>query len=396
MTAGPITSPSLSMSKLSADPNLKPLRILHLLGCKEDIGGVLTVVRELAATSVAQGAIHAGLVHTSFVERRPSSLQWCRSPHLRMESPRVASLLWCGFRAALELGQHQKKFNPTVLHAHSRGPLATVLFARLLVKTPPILFTNHAFARTPAFYRWAAARPGLTTVVLSHSMATHYGLTPLPSNVKIIPACCSDALFERPLQPSIRFPQRIRLVGVGNLIRWKKWNLVLDALARLPISLRQRFHFTLWGPTPSDPDSQTFAGELKAMIGQLGLAPYVRLAGPTLDVPSAIEASDLFVLPSTNEPCSVALAEALALGRPAVVSSSGGNVDIVQHGRTGRLFKPDDPADLARQLAGYAEGDWTTAGPEECRESIRHHAASAVWNLYDKLYQRLLVGPPSL
>ena len=56
-----------------------------------------------------------------------------------------------------------------------------------------------------------------------------------------------------------------------------------------------------------------------------GLDPY-----PTHQVADVVAAADWFVLPSTHEPCSVALIEALALGVPVIASASGGNVDIVQ------------------------------------------------------------------
>ncbi|MFM8877912.1 MAG: glycosyltransferase family 4 protein, partial [Verrucomicrobiota bacterium] len=239
-------------------------------------------------------------------------------------------------------------------------------------------------------YRWAAGRRRLATVVLNPAMAAHYGLKPEPGRVEIIPDCCADSFFEGPLvhRPGPR--PRLALVGVGNLVRWKKWNLVLDALGRLPIPLRQRVHFTLWGPTPTDPDSQAFTRELKAQVGSLGLAPYVRLAGPTQQVREAVEAADVFIIPSTDEPCSVALTEALALGKPSIASASGGSVDLVQNGYNGRLFRPDDPEDLARQIAGMISGEGTSATPGQIRDSARHYAASVAWGRYHALYRRLL------
>jgi glycosyltransferase involved in cell wall biosynthesis len=155
-------------------------------------------------------------------------------------------------------------------------------------------------------------------------------------------------------------------------------------------------HFTLWGPTPADADSQAFARELRAQVGALGLAPYVRIAGPTDRVREAVEAADVFIIPSTDEPCSVALTEALALGRPSIASASGGSVDILRTGFNGRLFRPDDPEDLARQIAGMIAGDGATATPEQIRDSVRHHAASVAWAKYHALYRRLLGAGPAV
>jgi glycosyltransferase involved in cell wall biosynthesis len=361
-----------------------------LLGSVEDDGGILSVVRQARDSDAFR---HAVLVQEHFQQKRKPELRLERSRWLIAESdshPRLflrSALAIPGLLRTLRRGRYGLD------HAHSLGGFAAALLLSLIPAGYPLIFTNHTYARRVDLYRNTARSGRMTSVVLTPAMANHYGLRSIPGQVEIIPACCDPGLFERPLQPPLRNTPRIRLVGVGNLVRWKKWNLVLDALARLPVPLRQRLHFTLWGPTPNDPDAKAFTAELKSMIGALGLAPYARLAGPTTDVRGAVESADVFVLPSTNEPCSVALMEALALGRHAVVSASGGNPDIVRNGITGRLFRPDDPEDLARQLAGLAEGDWPGASPEECRESVRHHSGTAVWARYDDLYRRLLARP---
>jgi glycosyltransferase involved in cell wall biosynthesis len=311
------------------------------------------------------------------------------------ESPKHLSLFARALGVVMETRRRCRAEHWDILHAHSRGGFAAAVLLALLPGKIPIVFTNHAFARRTGMYRWAAGRRRLATVVLNPAMATHYGLTPQPGHVEIIPDCCSDEFFEGPMVRPSGPRSRLALVGVGNLVRWKKWNLVLDALGRLPVPLRQRVHFTLWGPTPADADSQAFARELKGQVGALGLAPYVRLAGPTTRVREAVEGADVFIIPSTHEPCSVALTEALALGKPSIASASGGSVDLVKNGYNGRLFRPDDPEDLARQIAGLISGEGTTATPEQIRDSARHYSASVAWGRYHALYRRLLAEAPT-
>ncbi|MFM8360643.1 MAG: glycosyltransferase, partial [Verrucomicrobiota bacterium] len=100
---------------------------------------------------------------------------------------------------------------------------------------------------------------------------------------------------------------------------------------------------------------------------------------------------------SDHEPCSVARIEALASGVPAVATASGGNLDILQDGRTGLLFPPGDSAALARCLAALAEGAGPPATPAELRASVAHRSASAVATHYRELYGRLVAnrGRPS-
>lgn len=364
--------------------------VLHLVGSCQDDGGILTTLRHARDT---EGVFrHAVVVHRGFELRRQPPLDLRESPWLLAESPRHLSLFARALGVVMETRRRCRTEGWDVVHAHSRGGFAAAVLMALLPGSIPLVFTNHAFARRTGMYRWAAGRRGLATVVLNPAMATHYGLRPEPGRVEIIPDCCSDAFFEGPLVHPPGPRSRLALVGVGNLVRWKKWNLVLDALGRLPVAFRQRVHFTLWGPTPADADSQSFARELKAQVGALGLAPYVRLAGPTTQVREAVEGADVFVIPSTDEPCSVALTEALALGKPSIASASGGSVDILKNGYNGRLFRPDDSEDLARQIAGMISGEGTSATPEQIRDSARHYSASVAWGKYHALYRRLLAG----
>lgn len=390
----PVPSPEPRGPRTAGSPRPDVVPVLHLVGSTQDDGGILTVLRH--ARDPEGRFRHAVVVHQGFESRRQPPLELRHSRWLLAESPRHLGLFARAFAVVLETRRRCRDESWGILHAHSRGGFAAAVLMALLPGGVPIVFTNHAFARRTAMYRWGAARRRMATVVLNPAMAAHYGLTPEPGRVEIIPDCCSDTFFEGPLATRPGPRGRLALVGVGNLVRWKKWNLVLDALGRLPVPLRQRVHFTLWGPTPADADSQAFARELRAQVGSLGLAPYVRIAGPTDRVREAVEAADVFIIPSTDEPCSVALTEALALGRPSIASASGGSVDILRTGFNGRLFRPDDPEDLARQIAGMIAGDGATATPEQIRDSARHHAASVAWAKYHALYRRLLGAGPAV
>jgi glycosyltransferase involved in cell wall biosynthesis len=59
---------------------------------------------------------------------------------------------------------------------------------------------------------------------------------------------------------------------------------------------------------------------------------------------------DLFVLPTRADFSSLASIEAMAVGRPVVLTHVGGTADIVRDGETGFLIKPDDPEALRDRL----------------------------------------------
>jgi glycosyltransferase involved in cell wall biosynthesis len=370
------------------------VKLLHLLGDPADLGGILSVVRCLSEATSLEGDRHVVVVQTGYQEIRLPSLEYRFSTRLVAESPRHADLLIRAMPAYLEVRRLVRGESFDLVHAHTRGafPVAVLLAS---VGCRAVMFTNHTYARRTRWYRLATRLRRFHTVMLTPNMARHYGVQAPSARVSIIPDCCRDLFFELPLKS--RRDHRdtatpIRLVGVGNIMRWKNWHLLIDALTHLqPHEIRQ-LQFFHYGEAYDDGDSPAYDRWLRGKVLQAGLESTVHFCGPTLDVPARLVEADWFVLPSTNEPCSVALTEAMALGLPALVSASGGNVDLVSPGNTGWLFTPEDPVDLARQLRRILEPTTPIASPESIRASARARRATEVAQRYRDLYRHLLAG----
>jgi glycosyltransferase involved in cell wall biosynthesis len=67
-------------------------------------------------------------------------------------------------------------------------------------------------------------------------------------------------------------------------------------------------------------------------------------------VEDTLRAADIFVFPSVFEALGIALVEAAACALPAVASRTGGIVDVVEDGVSGRLVAPGDAAALSEAL----------------------------------------------
>jgi len=372
------------------------MRILHLLGQHQDIGGVLSVIRNLQQATTARNWAHVVWVNRAFKETRQPALTYRFSRHICSDSPNHLLILIQALRAFCEFRRliAQEAFD--VIHAHTRGTLLVGLLA-LKWLGRQVVYTNHSFARRIRLYQWSAAQQGMYTTVLTASMARHYDLTLQPPRVNIISECCADEYFGRPLvSPSTpgSVPRPLRLVGVGNIVRWKNWHLVLEALRQLDLDQRERIQFSQWGPTPNDPDSIAYEQELRGLVEQYDLGKCSFFRGPSNLIADCLRTADWFVLPSTNEPCSVALIEALALGLPALVSASGGNVDIMADGTTGLLFELENSADLAAKLRSVLAGETVLLPPAGIRETVRSRSASVVASEYGKVYRWLLHRAP--
>ena len=79
----------------------------------------------------------------------------------------------------------------------------------------------------------------------------------------------------------------------------------------------------------------------------LGVAGNLRFIGHRTDITSVLAGLDVVVNPSMEESASYAMVEALLMERGVVASNVGGLPDTVQHGETGLLVPPGDPAALA-------------------------------------------------
>lgn len=365
------------------------MTVLHLLGADEDTGGILSVLRNLQGATAAMGIRHTVWVNHAYKETRNPPLHYRYSRHLLAESPKHVSLLVRALASAPELLKLQREEKFDVLHAHSRG--AFPLVALLALAGTEVVFTNHAYARRTGMYRSAAKLRHFHFVCLTPNMARHYGLAAGTQRVHMISACCSDRFFDLPIcarRPVTHGTETtVRLVGLGNIVRWKGWHLVLEAMGVLEAEERGRIEFDHWGPTPCDGESQDYRAELEEHVHRLKLGLRCRFRGPLQNVEQALSQADWFVIPSTNEPCSVALIEALAMGVPAIASASGGNVDIVEPERSGLLFEPGDAVSLAKCLRRILGGKVQMESGEYLRESVRHRSAASVGARYVELYR---------
>jgi glycosyltransferase involved in cell wall biosynthesis len=155
------------------------------------------------------------------------------------------------------------------------------------------------------------------------------------------------------------------VVCVGRLARQKGQDLLLRAwpavAARLPGA-----RLALVGDGPEEAALRRAAG------------PGVLFAGPADDPRPWYAAADAVVLPSRWEGMALAPLEAMAAGRPVVLTDVGGARECLPPGHAPHcLVPPEDPAALARALLGLlADGATRRALGRQARDHV--HAAHDV------------------
>jgi UDP-glucose:(heptosyl)LPS alpha-1,3-glucosyltransferase len=89
----------------------------------------------------------------------------------------------------------------------------------------------------------------------------------------------------------------------------------------------------------------------RRLAARLGLGALVHFAGFLPDIRAAYHGSDVFVLPTYYDPCSLVVFEALACGLPVVTTRCNGAGELIEPGREGFVIdRPDDLSGLAEAL----------------------------------------------
>lgn len=174
------------------------------------------------------------------------------------------------------------------------------------------------------------------------------------ANVIAVPLAVDHQRFQ-PLDRKITRRQwqisddQVVICTVARVHRFKGHETILEALAKLPTEIRQRFVYLVGGKGPAVEFLQTKAQ-------QLGISEQVHWLGfiDDEDLPSLYSASDLFVLATREIPnersvegFGLAFLEAQACATPVVGTNTGGIPDAVRHGDGGWLIAQDDVQSLS-------------------------------------------------
>jgi glycosyltransferase involved in cell wall biosynthesis len=100
-----------------------------------------------------------------------------------------------------------------------------------------------------------------------------------------------------------------------------------------------------------------YEDELRGRAAQPDLWGRVVFLGQQLTLRPLLAATDVFVVPSINEPFPLVVLEGMATGVAVVASDSGGHPEAIEDGISGRLFTSGNPEALAHILAELLTDD---------------------------------------
>jgi glycosyltransferase involved in cell wall biosynthesis len=185
----------------------------------------------------------------------------------------------------------------------------------------------------------------------------------------------------------LQFPDEDLVVGiVGNLYPIKGHRYLLEAIPQI-LKACPKTTFIFIGRGELDVS-------LKAKAKELGIDEKVRFLGLRQDVPILLAVMDVFVMPSLSEGLSIALLEAMACGKPVVVTQVGGNPEVVVQGSTGILVPSENPPALAEALTALlADTEMRRQyGEQGRRRQVDLFSLNAMTRAYEQSYDRVLAG----
>lgn len=245
-----------------------------------------------------------------------------------------------------------RAFRPDVVHTHLyvlRYTLLPTLFCRIAVR----VHTVHNVAqrevdRVGKLLHWIAFRLGnVVPVSISREVANTvravYGRgihTPVIYNG--IPTTRFVSSAGRDIAK-----KNVVLLHIGRFAPQKNHLLLIEAFAR---AVKEYPTMQLWlvGDGPLRPAVE------KALV-EMGLKKKVLFLGIRDDVPELLAASNALVLSSNYEGVPLTVLEAMAAGKPVIVTAVGGVPELVEDGVTGILVPPRDPEALAQAILRLAK-----------------------------------------
>lgn len=315
------------------------------------------------------------------------------------------------------LSEVVKIVRPDILHAHSPvlNALPTLRVARSL--NLPIVYEIRAFWEDAAVNHGTSTEWGiryrLTRALESYALKHVDAVTTiceglrndilgrgiLPEKVTVIPNAVNIENFKVDEKPDLQLAMDLGLNGklllgfIGSFYAYEGLNILLRALPKM-LSQNPDIRILLVGGGLQE-------NELKALAGQLGIKDKVVFTGrvPHDQVQRYYNLIDVLVYPRlrmrlTNLVTPLKPLEAMAQGKLLMASDVGGHLELIQDGKTGIIFKSDNPDELATKvldlLSRYDSWPALRAAARNYVETERNWSASVARyrGVYDSLVNK--------
>jgi 1,2-diacylglycerol 3-alpha-glucosyltransferase len=299
--------------------------------------------------------------YKNYQDTDPSIFRQCAVKYIFQPEFNFASLLkYKALRAA-------RRHKLDLIHSHTEFSLGIIgaRVARSLML--PFVMTFHTFWEYYSHYfMWDLLPQNLFKYILRLLYkSTNYFIAPsqkvksylknemrVSAPVEVIPTGLDlDHFFQYNVTPRMKQEFRhkyglakedIVMLFVGRVGKEKSIDVLIRGLPAIKKKY-PRIRLLVVGDGPG-------RSSLKKLARRMGVKQEVVFTGyiPWKHIPLVYKSSDVFTLASVSETQGLVTVEALASGLPVIVRDDPANLDIIEHGRYGLIFKT--PGDFARSV----------------------------------------------
>lgn len=262
-------------------------------------------------------------------------------------------------KAVVDVRRSLDWLNPDLVHANTLragivASLAAIGTNRIVIWHVHDILPKHPFSAGIRYLAWLSRRTQI--IAVSQAVAASFcGRLHFRDRVCVIHNGTDLNAFPCKEPGSARLKQKLGIpedafliCAVGQICARKGLLELLEAFERIHGSVPQ-MHLAIAGKVVFVHEEQYFESLLRA-VGDPGVSDRVHFLGEIRDISSLMQAADLLVLNSHEEPFGLVLVEAMSSGTPVLATRVGGIPEIVKDSENGWLIEKSDTAGLSRKM----------------------------------------------
>lgn len=138
----------------------------------------------------------------------------------------------------------------------------------------------------------------------------------------------------------------LKVMTAGRVAKQKNILKYLDAISIVRNKGIKDIHFEWYGDI--QPGEEKYGDEVRSTIKEKGLEDIISFYPATKEIVNKYQNCDIFCLPSIYEGFPNVICEAMSCGKPIICSDVCDNPQIVENGKNGFLFNPNNVEDMAK------------------------------------------------
>jgi glycosyltransferase involved in cell wall biosynthesis len=302
-------------------------------------------------------------------------------------------VIWVGRKASRlarlwEIASAVREWKPQLIHSqHSyTNPYATATGRTLGI--PAIAAVRNDFISEirgdgAAARRWGYRHAKIVAANSKAALQTARSSGIPHGTLMLLPNVVDTAEFSCAQRPP-RTP--VHVLSVGRLVRQKRHDRFLRALAKLCEVSTTPFRATIVGAGPDRQALEALANSLDSLRG------LVRFSDPHPRIAQCYREADILALTSDHEGTPNVVLEAMAAGLPVISTAVGDAKDIIQDEITGFVIAPEDPAALVSRLSELVNSaELRRQIGDRARQHIEeHYSISRLSNHLHSIYETAL------